>query len=124
MPNNKLSFNLVNLNNELVMKSLNTTKMELNTIKGLGTICKYFNIYDPVKEVFTVDPISVFDALDDYIVGCRNYENSFVLYSLSSNDMRFAISFHNPNSSGEAMTKTHSVGRQPRCGASRELGLA
>lgn len=88
------SFNMLTANNELIKKSLITSKGESNVVKELGSIYSYFKIYNEDKGIFTVDPISVFDSIDDYFVACRSNENSFVIYSLSSLDLRFAISFH------------------------------
>ena len=94
IPKDKSGFIILTTQNELLKKSVIISKGESNIVKELGSIYRHFAIYNADKGVFIVDPISVFDSIDDYFVACRNNENSFVLYSLFSLNLRFTISFH------------------------------
>ncbi len=84
----------ISTNGELLKKQLLGGKNEYKTAGQPGMVAKYFSIYNPAKEVFTVDPGSVFAGMGDYLIACRSNENSFMVYSLHNLGILFAVTFH------------------------------
>lgn len=84
----------INGNNEFIREQLTMGKYEIKRVTQPGLIARYFSIYSPTKAMFIADPESVITASADHLVICRNQENSFFIYSLSTMGILYAINFH------------------------------
>ena len=88
------NFIIININNELVKKTLLPAKKKYKTVDKPKTMYRYFNIYSGKNCTFNSDPNSVFTSSYETLVSCRNIENNFVIYRLPTLEIINTISFH------------------------------
>ena len=71
-----------------------TGKSECKNSGQSAAISRYFGIYNQPKEIFMLDPQSVFTYSNDYLVTCRGNENAFNIYNFPTLDMALTVGFH------------------------------
>lgn len=101
----KVSFLAITTNNEISRRQYSAAfilphnrlisgKGEVRTNGQPIPLPRHYAVYNPTKEVFTLDPLVVFAVGGQYLVTCRNSENIFMIYSLNSMSRLMAVAFH------------------------------
>jgi len=85
---------IINSNSQIMWKSLISDKKTCRTIGEAKLLNRHFEVYSEKRKVFVIDPRSAFGVFNDYLISCRNLENSFLIYRLSLPAVFTSINFH------------------------------